>query len=90
MPSSFKAAIAGFIAFVLGTLLIAFACLEGGWESIGHFVWGTLTAAAGLVISFLSSTICAITKPAWRRWSLLFVLASVLLLIGLFLFARAA
>ena len=90
MPWSFKAVNATLVIFVLGVALIAFACFESGWESIGHFAWGTLIAGVGLIGSLLFSIICAITQPAWRRLSLVLVVVSVLLLIGLFWFAKTA
>ncbi len=90
MPWSLKAAIAAFVIFALGALLIAFACNESGWQSIGHFVWGLLTAGVGLVGGLLFSIICAVTEPTWRRPSLVLCVVSALLLIGLLLFAKAA
>jgi hypothetical protein len=90
MPWSFKAAIAALAIFVLGDLLIAFACFESGWESLGHFAWGTLIAGVGLIGSLLFSIICAAMQPTWRRSSLVLVVVSVLLLIGLFWFAKTA
>jgi peptidoglycan/LPS O-acetylase OafA/YrhL len=90
MPWSFKAVIAAFVVFVVGALVIAFACNETGWQSIGHFAWGLLTAVVGLVGGILFSIICATTEPTWRRSSLVLGVVSILLLIGLLLFAKAA
>ena len=90
MPWSFKAAIAAFVIFACGVLLIAFACLESGWQSIGHFAWGLLIAGVGLVGALLFSIICAVTEPKWRRLSLILGVISILLLGGLWLFAKAA
>ena len=49
MPWSFKAVIVMFVVFVAGAGLIGFACFESGWEALGHFAWGLLTAGGGLV-----------------------------------------
>ena len=90
MPWLFKATIAMFIVSTLGAALIAFACVEGGWESITHFAWGLGITGVGLIGSILFSVTCAVTKPAWRKRSLVLSGLALLLLIGLFLFARLA
>jgi hypothetical protein len=90
MPWSFKATIAMFVVFAAGAVLIGFACFESGWQALGHFAWGLLTAGVGLVGGLLFSIICAVTKPAWRRQSLFAGALALLLLAGLVLFARAA
>jgi hypothetical protein len=90
MPWSFKATIAMFVVFAAGAVLIGFACFESGWQALGHFAWGLLTAGVGLVGGLLFSIICAVTQPTWRRQSLFAGALALLLLAGLVLFARAA
>lgn len=90
MPWSFKVAIAFFVVFTVGALLIGFACFEGGWQSLDHFVWGFLTAGAGLIGALLFSVICAVTRPKWRTRSLVAGALAILLFAGLLLFARVA
>jgi hypothetical protein len=90
MPWSFKATIAMFVIFALGALLIAFACFESGWEALQHFVWGLLTADAGLIGALLFSIICAVTQPKWQKPSLVAGVLAILLFLGLLLFAKAA
>jgi hypothetical protein len=90
MPWSFKATIVMSVVFGAGAGLIGFACFESGWQALGHFVWGLLTAGSGLVGGLLFSIICATTQPAWRRQSLFAGAVALLLLAGLVLFARTA
>lgn len=90
MPWSLRAALAMFIVFVLGALLIAFACVEGGWEALRHFAWGLLTATIGLIAGFIFSVVCAVTQPEWRKASIVACIASTVLLGALLLFARSA
>ena len=90
MPWSFKATIAMFGIASLGAFLIAFACLESGWESIGHFAWGLLTTGVGLAGALVFSVICAVKEPTWRKQSLVLCGLALFLSLGLFLFAKAA
>jgi hypothetical protein len=90
MPWSFKVTIAMFVIFAFGALLIGFACFESGWQSLDHFVWGLLTAGAGLIGALLFSIICAATHPKWRRRSLVAGALAILLFAGLLLFAKVA
>jgi hypothetical protein len=89
MPWSFKATIAAFVIFIVGGSLIGFACVEGGWQSLGHFAWGVLIAGVGLIGALLFSIVCAATQPAWRRHSLIAGALAVLLFAGLLLFAKS-
>ncbi len=90
MPWSFKATIAAFVIFAFGALLIGFACVERGWQSLGHFALGLLIAGVGLIGGLFFSIICATTQPAWRRHSLIASVLAILLFAGLLLFAKAA
>ena len=90
MPWSFKATIMMFLVFAAGAVLIGYACFESGWQAIGHFAWGLLTASSGLVGGLLFSIICAVTQPTWRRQSLFASALALLLLAGLVLFGRTA
>ncbi|HEU4678702.1 MAG TPA: hypothetical protein VFS35_04220 [Terrimicrobiaceae bacterium] len=90
MPWSLRAALAMFIVFVLGDLLIAFACVEGGWEALRHYAWGSLMATAGLIAGFIFSVVCAVTQPEWRRASIIACVSATVLLVALLLFARSA
>ena|SRR5581483_2100961 len=71
MPWSFKVTIAAFVIFGVGSSLIGFACVEGGWGSLGHFAWGLVIAGAGLIGALIFSIVCAITQLEWRTRSLM-------------------
>jgi len=90
MPWCFKATIAAFVVFGVGSSLIGFACFEHGWESLGHFAWGFVVAGAGLVGALIFSFVCAVTQPAWRTRSLVTGVLAILLFCGLMVFARTA
>ncbi|HEU0209668.1 MAG TPA: hypothetical protein VFQ78_11905 [Candidatus Udaeobacter sp.] len=90
MPWSFKATIAAFFIFGLGSSLIGFACLESGWETLRHFAWGLGIAGAGLVGALIFSIVCAATQLAWRTRSLITGALAILLICGLIFFAKAA
>ena len=90
MPWSLKVATSGFVLFLAGAGLIGFACFESGWDAIGHFAWGLVTAASGLGVALPFCLICAATQAAWRKRALVAAGATVLLLATLFVFARTA
>jgi hypothetical protein len=90
MPWSFKAALAAFGIFAIGAALIVFAHFKGRWESIAYFAYGLLTAGVGSFGALFFSVICAVTRPEWRRGSLIAIALAVLLSIALFLVARVA
>jgi hypothetical protein len=90
MPWSFKAALAAFVVFAIGAALIVFAHFQGRWEAIAYFAYGLLTTAAGSFGALFFSTICAVTRPAWRRRSFIAIALAVLLSVTLFVVWRAA
>jgi hypothetical protein len=90
MPWSFRAALAGFGIFAVGAALIVFAHFQHSWAAIAYFAYGLLTAGAGLFGALLFSIVCAVSRPEWRRQSLIAIALAVLLAVALFLFARVA
>ena len=64
MPWTLRFAISWLVVFVIGAVIIARACLSTGWEAIGRFAWGLLTAGAGLIGSALFSTASAVIQRA--------------------------
>jgi hypothetical protein len=90
MPWLLRFAIGSLLLFVIGALVIVWACLSTGWETLGRFAWGSVTAGAGLIGSALLSTTSAVIHKQWRRFSLALMTASVLLFFVLLLFAKFA
>jgi len=76
--------------FAIGAVMIARACMSTGWETLSRFAWGCVTAGAGLIMSALLATLSAVIEKGWRRFSLVLMSASVLLFIGLLIFAKFA
>ena len=90
MPWILRFAIGAFFVFVIGTLMIAWACVSTGWETLSRFAWGCLIAGVGLIISALLAMLSAVINKQWRRFSLVLMTASVLLLLALLIFAKLA
>ena len=90
MPWTLRFAIGWLVVFVIGAVIIAWAFLSPGWEAIGRFAWGLLTAGAGLIGSALFSTASVVIDRRWRTFSLALLGASVLLFLLLLVFARFA
>jgi len=83
-------AIGAFFVFVIGAVMIAWACMSTGWETLSWFAWGCVTAGAGLVGSALLAMLSAVIHKGWRRFSLAVMGASVLLFLALLIFAKFA
>jgi hypothetical protein len=90
MPWSFRVSLAAFGIFAIGAALIVFAHFRGGWDAIAYFAYGLLIAGVGSFGALLFSIICAVTRPEWRRQSLIAIAVALLLSVALFLFARVA
>lgn len=90
MPWILRFAIGSFFIFVIGAVIIAWACMSTGWEALGRLAWGSLTAGAGLIGSALLAMLSAIIHQRWRRFSLVLMTASVLLFLVLLIFAKFA
>lgn len=76
--------------FVLGALMIAWACMSTGWETLTWFGWGCVTAGAGVIGSAVLAMLSAVIHQKWRRFALAVMTASVLLFLALLLFAKFA
>jgi hypothetical protein len=76
--------------FVIGVVIIAWACMSTGWETLSWFAWGCVTAGAGLIGTTLLAIVSAVIYQGWRRFSLALMSASVLLFIALLIFANFA
>jgi hypothetical protein len=90
MPWILRLAIGSLFLFVIGAAMIAWACMSTGWETLSRFAWGCVTAGAGLIGSALLAMLSALIHQAWRRFSLVLMSVSVLLLLGLLIFAKFA
>jgi hypothetical protein len=83
-------AIGSLFVFVIGAVMIAWACLTTGWETLTWFAWGSVTAGAGLIGTALLAMLSAVIHQGWRRFSLVLMTASVLLFVLLLVFAKFA
>ena len=90
MPWILRLAIGAFFVFVLGAMMIAWACMSTGWETLSRFAWGCVTAGAGLIGSALLSMLSAVIHQAWRRFSFGLMSLSALLFLALLIFAKFA
>jgi hypothetical protein len=90
MPWLLRLAIGSLFVFVIGTGMIAWACLSTGWETLSRFAWGCVTAGAGLIGSALLAMLSAVIHQGWRRFSLALMSVSVLLFLALLIFAKFA
>ena len=90
MPWILRFAIGSLFVFAIGAVMIAWACMSTGWETLSRFAWGCVTAGAGLIMSALLATLSAVIDKGWRRFSLVLMSASVLLFVALLIFAKFA
>jgi len=90
MPWLLRFAIGSLLIFVIGAVMVAWACMSTGWEALGRFAWGSVTAGVGLIGSVLLSMLSAVIHQRWRRFSLALMSASVLLFLALLVFAKFA
>ena len=90
MPWLLRFAIGSLLIFVIGVVMVAWACMSTGWEALGRFAWGSVAAGAGLIGSVIASLLSAIIHQRWRRFSLALMSASVLLFLALLVFAKFA
>ena len=90
MPWLLRFALGFLFVFVIGALMIAWACMSTGWETLSRFAWGCVTAGAGLIGSALLAALSAIIHKGWRRFSLALMSASILLFLALLIFAKFA
>ena len=90
MPWILRCAIGSLFGFVFGAMMIAWACMSTGWETLGLFAWGCVTAGAGLIRSALLAMLSAVIHRGWRRFSIALMSASVFLFVALLIFAKFA
>ena len=90
MPWILRFAIGSLFVFMIGAVMIAWACMSTGWETLSRFAWGCVTAGAGLIGSAVLATLSAVIHQGWRRFCLVPMSASVLLFIALLIFAKFA
>ena len=90
MPWLLRFAIGSLFVFVIGVVMIGWACMSTGWETLSRFVGGCLTAGTGLIGSALLSMLSAVIHQEWRRFSLALMSASVFLFLVLLIFAKFA
>ena len=90
MPWILRFAISSLIVFVIGAVMIAWACMSTGWETLSWFAWGCVTAGAGLIGSGLLAMLSAVIHKGWRKFSLVLMIASVFLFLALLIFAKFA
>jgi hypothetical protein len=90
MPWILRFAIVSLFVFVIGAVMIAWACMSTGWETLSWFAWGCVTAGAGLIGAALLAMVSAVIYQGWRRFSLALMSVSVLLFLALLIFAEFA
>jgi len=90
MPWLLRFALSSLLIFVIGVVIIVWACVSTGRETLGRFAYGSLTAGAGLIGSALLSLTSAAIHQRWRKFSLVLLSASVLLFLLLLVFSRFA
>jgi hypothetical protein len=90
MPWLLRFAIGSLFVFVLGVVMIAWACMSTGWETLTRFACGCVTAGAGLIGSALLAMLSAVIHRRWRRFAIALMSASVLLFLALLIFAKFA
>jgi len=90
MPWLLRFAIGSLFVFVIGAVMIAWACMSTGWETLNWFAWGSLTAGAGLIGTALLAMLSAVIQKGWRRFSLALMSVSVFLFLLLLIFAKVA
>lgn len=90
MPWILRFAVGSFFVFLIGAMMIAWACMSTGWEVLSRFAWGCVTAGGGLIGSAFLAMLSALIHKGWRRFSLVLVGASVLLFLALLIFAKFA
>jgi hypothetical protein len=64
MPWILRFAIVSLFAFVIGAVMIAWACMSTGWETLSWFAWGCVTAGAGLIGAALLAIVSAVDLPS--------------------------
>ena len=90
MPWLLRLAMGFLFVFVIGAVMIAWACMSTGWETLSRFACGCITAGVGLIASSLLTILSAMIYKPWRRFSLALMSASVLLFLALLIFAKFA
>ena len=90
MPWILRFAIGSFFVFAIGALMIAWACMSTGWETLTWFARGCATAGAGLIGTAVLAMLSAVIHQGWRRFSLAVMSVSVLLFVALLIFATFA
>ena len=90
MPWILRFAIGSLFVFLIGALMIAWACMSTGWETLTRFAWGSATAGGGLIASTLLGSLSAMIHKGWRRSSIWIAGASILLFLALLIFAKFA
>ena len=90
MPWILRFAIGSLFIFVIGAVMIAWACMSTGWETLSRFAWGCVTAGAGVVGTALLTMLSALIHQGSRRFSLALMSASVFLFLVLLIFAKFA
>jgi ABC-type multidrug transport system permease subunit len=78
------------LVFVIGAVMIAWACMSTGWETLTWFAWGSVTAGAGLIGTALLAMLSAVIHQAWRRFSLVLMSVAIFLFLVLLIFAKFA
>ena len=90
MPWLLRFAIGSVFVFVIGAVMITWACMSTGWETLSRFAWGSLTAGAGLIATALLAMLSGVIHQGWRRFSLALMSVSVFLFLLLVIFVKFA
>lgn len=90
MPWILRCAIGSLFVFLIGAVMIAWACMSSGWETLTRLAWGSVMAGVALIASTLLAMLSAVIHKGWRRSSMWIMGASILLFMALLIFVRFA
>ena len=83
MPISLRLSLLFILVTILGFSLIVYAHFVNSWNAIAYFAWGLIITAIGLISTLLLSGISMIKKGPWRRFAVIEVIISLILVVGL-------
>ena len=83
MPIALRLSLLFILVAIGGVALLGYAYFVNGWDALTYFVWGLIITGGGLLSVLLLAGISMIRKGPWRRFALIEVVISLILLFGL-------